>query len=363
LLKTREHDLYSRDRRLGALWDLSVNRIRADNPAAVQLLDICAFLGPEPIPLDLLTIHPDQMPGPLATVVRDELDFNDTVAAVVGYSLAKRDTVGLQMHRSVQAALRAKHPPLPPSRDRESDALGGRSLVRQSRQRGHPLAVALRLLSAYAPPQITGAPEGWPRWRILLPHVLAIAERAAGVDGADAAGGEAWSSLLGRAGLYLQAHGRAGEGLPLVKRGLAISEAVYGPNHPKVALQLANLAWVLRDLGLAGEARPLLERELAINEAALGPDDFQIAGGLSSLVWVLRDLGLPGEARPLAERALAITEAAHGPDPREVAADLCHLAAVLRDLGLPGEARPLAQRAARMRANGLPAGPFAGGDG
>jgi hypothetical protein len=38
---------------------------------------------------------------------------------------------------------------------------------------GHPLAVALGLLRADAPGQITGAPQAWPRWAVLLPHVLA----------------------------------------------------------------------------------------------------------------------------------------------------------------------------------------------
>jgi hypothetical protein len=113
-LTTREHDLVRRDKRIAALWDLSIDRIRADNPAAVQLLDICAFLGPEPIPLDLFTGHPDVLPEPLASTVQDELDFTDTVAAVVDYSLAKHSTDGLRMHRSVQAALRAKYPPFPP---------------------------------------------------------------------------------------------------------------------------------------------------------------------------------------------------------------------------------------------------------
>ena len=49
-----------------------------------------------------------------------------------------------------------------------------------------PLAVALRLLSADAPAQITGAPQAWPRWAVLLPHVLAATGhpgRAAGPGG------------------------------------------------------------------------------------------------------------------------------------------------------------------------------------
>ena len=38
-----------------------------------------------------------------------------------------------------------------------------------------PLAVAVGLLRADAPERIMGAPEAWPRWAVLLPHVLATA--------------------------------------------------------------------------------------------------------------------------------------------------------------------------------------------
>src|SRR6266571_1282249 len=36
-----------------------------------------------------------------------------------------------------------------------------------------PMAVVLGLLRADAPGQIVGAPRDWPRWAVLLPHVLA----------------------------------------------------------------------------------------------------------------------------------------------------------------------------------------------
>src|SRR5437879_3782465 len=38
---------------------------------------------------------------------------------------------------------------------------------------GGPLAVVLGLLAADAPRRVMGAPEDWPRWAVLLPHVLA----------------------------------------------------------------------------------------------------------------------------------------------------------------------------------------------
>ena len=94
---------------IATLWDLSLEKITAEAPAAVQLLDICAYLAPRPIPLDLFTGHPDRLPGPLAAAAADPLAFTDTVAVIVDYSLAKRTQAGLQLHRLVQAAIRARH--------------------------------------------------------------------------------------------------------------------------------------------------------------------------------------------------------------------------------------------------------------
>jgi hypothetical protein len=116
LLRTRAAELHAlgrvdqRDDTIASLWDLSLERISAKSPAAGHLLDVCAYLAPEPIPLDLFTAHPDVLPDPLAAAARDKLAFADTVALIVDYSLAKRTRDGsLLLHRLVLAALRSRH--------------------------------------------------------------------------------------------------------------------------------------------------------------------------------------------------------------------------------------------------------------
>ena len=117
LLRTRESEVLKRGNVAGrgdnatitTLWDLSLERLREQAPAAVQLLDVCAYLAPVPIPEDLFTNHPDVLPEPLAAACQDKLAFTDVVAAVVDYSLAKRTPTGLLLHRLVQAAIRARH--------------------------------------------------------------------------------------------------------------------------------------------------------------------------------------------------------------------------------------------------------------
>jgi hypothetical protein len=114
LLHSRAADLFARGRvssrtdTIATLWNVSLDRAAAENPAAVQLLEICSYLAPEPIPLDLFTAHTDLLPAPLAAAVADKLAFADTIAVLADYSLAKRSPAGLQVHRLVQAAVRAR---------------------------------------------------------------------------------------------------------------------------------------------------------------------------------------------------------------------------------------------------------------
>jgi hypothetical protein len=132
LLRTRGAELYRRgevsDRSdtIATLWEISVGRITAENPAAVQLLGVCAYLAPEPVPLDLFTAHAGLLPEPLSTAAADPLAFTDAIAVLVDYSLAKRTPAGLQLHRLVQATIRARDTsPAPPAADPRGNSLDG----------------------------------------------------------------------------------------------------------------------------------------------------------------------------------------------------------------------------------------------
>jgi len=210
---------------------------------------------------------------------------------------------------------------------------------------GHPLAVALALLRADAPGQIMSAPQDWPRWAVLLPHVLAATgylDSSADQHRPNTMADASW--LLNRAGAYLQVHARFTDAKGLLERALAIDEAAYGPSHQEVAISLSSLAMVLHDLGQPETARPLQERALAITETAHGPSHPDVAVHLSNLVTILVDLQQPETARPLQERALAIDEASYGPSHPAVAADLKNLATILQDLGQPAAVRRLQER-------------------
>jgi hypothetical protein len=114
LLRARAADLYARGKVSGrgetiaTLWDIALERISGEDPAAVVLLELCAYLAPEPIPLDLFTLHAGSLPEPLSAAAADQLAFNEVIGTLVDYSLAKRTPAGLQLHRLVQGVIRAR---------------------------------------------------------------------------------------------------------------------------------------------------------------------------------------------------------------------------------------------------------------
>ncbi|MFD1145508.1 FxSxx-COOH system tetratricopeptide repeat protein, partial [Saccharothrix hoggarensis] len=282
LLRTRTAEMFGRGRvagreeTLATLWDLSLTALDGQDRAAVQLLDLLAWMAPEPVPLDLFTAHPQALPAPLAEAAADPYGFAETVGTLVGWFLARRsdDEVTIA-HRLLQHSLRARTAPTASTQDSMS-----------------PASVVQELLAADLPGEIVTAPENWPRWRALLPHVLAVYENTTTIP--STTGHTVW--LLDRAATYLQTHGAPSQALSLFERALAIDEAVYGPDHPEVATRLNNLGHVLSDLGRPGDAQPLLERALAITEAAYGPDHPEVATRLNNLGHVLSDLGRPGDA-------------------------------------------------------------------
>ena len=237
LLDTRSADLHSRGHAAGhpgtvaTVWSVSFDRLQVSAPAAVQLLELCAWLAPEPIPLDLFTVHYDQLPEPLAGTAADPVAFNDAVGALTDYSLARRTGGSLIVHRLIQ------------------DVTRHRPTGRPTATADQALETVLALLRADLPDEVWGTPESWPRWRALLPSVLAATGHDTGTARRDAT-----ASLLTNAGTYLRSQGRYAEALPLHQQALRIDEAALGPDHPDVATDLTT--WAARCRQWAGPQKP-----------------------------------------------------------------------------------------------------------
>ncbi|MFJ9459703.1 FxSxx-COOH system tetratricopeptide repeat protein, partial [Kitasatospora sp. NPDC101447] len=95
---------------VAATWNVSIGRLREQSPAAVRLLQLCAFFAPEPISMNLF--YSDQM---IRALVKYDADLSDkfmlgkVIQAIGRYALAKVDagSNSFRVHRLVQAVIRA----------------------------------------------------------------------------------------------------------------------------------------------------------------------------------------------------------------------------------------------------------------
>jgi len=285
-------------------WQTSFDQLGA---SARQLLQRLAWLSPAPIPQALLEV-------PIAGSENETSSFA-ALAELESYSLVTRarDNPSFTVHRLVQVITR-----------RQQDDPGNTRLTEALRWLGDAFA---------------GDPEdvrNWPVLNPLVPHAQAVAGHA------DAAGIIAPTArLLNQLGIMYLTKSLYAEAEPLMRRALAIDEASLGPDHPDVALDLNNLAQLLKDTNRLTEAEPLMRRALAIDETNLGPDHPDVALDLNNLAQLLMDTNRLTEAEPLMRRALAIDETNLGPDHPYVATYLSNLAQLLKATNRLAEAEPL----------------------
>ncbi len=314
LFRTRREDLWKDEqppldygKTVAATLTIAMQQVEKESPAAADLLNLCAFLAPDDIPLSLFRDHADHLPEPLKSTVADTLALNNAVAALRRYSLVYRDEHGISVHRLVQAVARHR---LPDERKNEW------------------AAVAAAIVNAAFPFRINDVDTWGPSARVLA-HALAVAGHAADLHVAS----DDATRLLNQAGLYLQGRAAFMEAKSVFERAVSIGEAALGPDHPTVAIGLNNLAVVLRQQGDLAGARERYERALEIDLAAYGPEHPTVAIRLNNLAMVLEKQGDLAGARERFERALEIDLAAYGPEHPNVARWLNNLAGVLEQQG------------------------------
>lgn len=137
---------------VAAAWNVSLDRLRTSDPAALQLLQVCAFFAPEPISLRMLS-GARNVDGPpeLIEALGDPVRRGRAIRAINRYALArishKHNTI--MLHRLVQRVLVGQIPP------GEAEEL---------RRCGYQLM-------ANFDPRDPALPANWRRYADLLPHV------------------------------------------------------------------------------------------------------------------------------------------------------------------------------------------------
>ena len=296
-------------------WSLSFQRVEDRNPAAAELLRLCAYLSPDAIAEEILTAGASQLGPMLAPVAADTLLFNQAIEALRAYSLVRRDPKekSLSVHRLVQAVLQ--------------DTL-------EETQRRSWAERAVRAVNAAFPHTEYST---WAQCERLLPQALAATQ---GIEQYQMIIEEA-GRLLYETAVYLRDRARYSEAAPLYQGALRIREQQLGAEHPDVSSTLNNLAELYHEQGKYAEAEPLYQRALHIREQQLGPEHPETAEIIHDLArfWEAQDNG--EEANVGYARALAIREQMLGAQHPKTTETRTRLIALLHTLGQHEEAAQL----------------------
>jgi hypothetical protein len=291
---------------------IAVNRLRAVDLAAVQLVELCAFLAPEPIPTIWFPLTtPGVLPEPLATTVSSALAYRRTLAILVRFGLAKLTDDEIIVHRLTQRLLRA-------------DVLSPERLA---------LRVG-RIVASPAPGPPTD-PITWPAWAALLPH-LQVLELADTDDES-----LAWQAC--EAAWYLLLRGEP-----------QASHAMIAPLHHVWSDRLGATAWptlwaanylaqALGAIGRSVEAADLERQRLEHFRITLGEDDLDTLSSATNLAIRLAALGEHEQARALDDETLTRYRRIAGDNHPDTLNSANNLAVDLAELGEHEEARTLSE--------------------
>jgi TIR domain-containing protein/tetratricopeptide repeat protein/NB-ARC domain-containing protein len=320
LLKTRasrlldQGQLVAYQRSLAAATQLIADQLAGEDPAAAELASVCAFMAPDPVPLDMITGATAGLPPALAQRAADPLDWQKTLGRLTRQALVRLDERGLLMHRLTQAILR----------DRLGPGEAGRI-------RGHAEAILVN-----GNPGDPANPATWQRWAQLLPHLLAR-------DLGTTANPELRTTACD-ACWYLLARGDADNALTLTgDLHQQWSRTPGGEDHPHTLRMASYRAWALVARGDYGLARDLDTDTLERQWRLFGPNDPGALTTASNLMATLGELGDLAAARELGEDTLERRRAVHGENHVLTLVSASNLADTLAALGELDAAQELAE--------------------
>jgi tetratricopeptide (TPR) repeat protein len=137
---------------VAAAWSVSMAQLRDSAPSAVELLRLCSFFGPDPIPRKALSDGRGAVRSELDKILSNPLALNAAITGLSTYSLVTVNTYSrtLQVHRVVQAIVRA-------------------SLTPEKRQQFREDTHLLMAKAALGNPDDSST---WPRYHELAPHFM-----------------------------------------------------------------------------------------------------------------------------------------------------------------------------------------------
>ncbi|MEV0034724.1 FxSxx-COOH system tetratricopeptide repeat protein [Streptomyces sp. NPDC050804] len=304
---------------VAATWNISIERLKDRSPAAVRLLQLCAFFAPEPISANLLySKEMIEALKPYDVSLQETLVLGRVIREIGRFALAKVDQVGnsIQVHRLVQAIIRAQL-----SEEEQRDA----------RDAVH------RILAGARPDgdEPIDNPATWERFATIWPH-LATSEASL------CRRPETRRLMIDRV-RYLWKRGDLLAAFALADELRATWRETLGSDDPQYLYLRFHLSNIFRSQGRYVEARELDEETLTRQRRVLGPTHPHTYMTTSGLAMDLGTLGEYAKALDLAKEAHeGFSGIFHESHPRTLAA-ANNRALNLRMVGRYAQAREMDQ--------------------
>ncbi|MGD0603484.1 MAG: FxSxx-COOH system tetratricopeptide repeat protein [Streptosporangiaceae bacterium] len=257
-------------------WSLALDRLREGQPEVVELLQLCAFFAPEPIPWNLLAVGRlvPSLPARLRTAISGNRDRDRMIREIKKYALAQVDygSNRLQLHRLAQMVLR--------------EQLADDDERAEVRHQAH-------MLIAAADPGDPDVPDNWDRYRELWPHMEP--------SGSMRCVEQEVRELVLNLTRYLYVQGSYEAGRSFAETTLRYWKETFPPDDQGVLTLLRLIATILRALGQVDKAR---DRSIDCYEklrSAYGEDDEEALSAGNVVGATYRDLGKFREALELDE--------------------------------------------------------------
>jgi tetratricopeptide (TPR) repeat protein len=308
-----------------AAWGLSVTKLSEQVPEAVELLNCCAFFGPEPIPRAVFGQAPPGLGEQMTSLVSDPIRLSRTIGELGRYALAKINTQSnargnahgnpqanpsgrtIQVHRLIQALVRD-------------------GLSEEDRER---LRADVHVLLTGATPEAAEDTANWAKYSELLAHIVPA--------GVATSRDRSVRRLALRFVWYLYISGDYGSAERFVQTCEASWEADSGEVDPDVLEARRNRGIIIRELGRYAEAYALNQETLARTQQVSDTDpEYQVAL-LEIVNSIGADLRAAGDfiaARTHDQDSLTRHKAAFGTDDARTLRVMNNLAL---DLGLVSE--------------------------
>ncbi len=272
---------------VAAAWTVALERLGVENPVALQLLQACSFMAPEPISLELFLGRQNVNISPaMDATLQKPSRLNRAFRQIERYGLARTDyrERTIQLHRLVRTVVADQIPP------------GERKTMRH----------AAHLLLAGSNPGNPGVATQWPRYHSLAPHV-----RASDLIGCE----DEWARQLAIDIIEFQYFwGEQKECRDLAAEAVARWNQMLDPEDPQILKAARWQGHVERVLGNFEAAARINADCLAKLRASNEPDDEDTLDAMSLVAADLRAAGDFAGAVRLDREAYEISERVFGPD-------------------------------------------------